>query len=225
MSSNPMALIRVIDEEESARNSLKFLLEQEGWKVRLYFSIKDFFENDNPMIPGCLISNIQVRETSGFELQIRLKKSECPMPLIYISAYADVGTAVMALREGAYDFLTKPINDERLLESVEAAVNEDWQFRSTLKNVKKNRELLLTLTGRELDIVRLITKGLNNKEIAEELGIAEKTVKVHRSSIYRKLQVRTPLEVFKIIDSVYRGNNLFRSYEKTQFLDNLNNFF
>lgn len=146
------------------------------------------------------------------------------MPLIYISAYADVGTAVMALREGAYDFLTKPINDERLLESVEAAVNEDWQFRSTLKNVKKNRELLLTLTGRELDIVRLITKGLNNKEIAEELGIAEKTVKVHRSSIYRKLQVRTPLEVFKIIDSVYRGNNLFRSYEKNQFLDNLNNF-
>ena len=136
------------------------------------------------------------------------------MPLIYISAYADVGTAVMALREGAYDFLTKPINDERLLESVEAAVNEDWQFRSTLKNVKKNRELLLTLTGRELDIVRLITKGLNNKKIAEELGIAEKTVKVHRSSIYRKLQVRTPLEVFKIIDSVYRGNNLFRSYEK-----------
>lgn len=224
MSSNPMALIRVIDEEESARNSLKFLLEQEGWKVRLYFSIKDFFENDNPMIPGCLISNIQVRETSGFELQIRLKKSECLMPLIYISAYADVGTAVMALREGAYDFLTKPINDERLLESVEAAVNEDWQFRSTLKNVKKNRELLLTLTGRELDIVRLITKGLNNKEIAEELGIAEKTVKVHRSSIYRKLQVRTPLEVFKIIDSVYRGNNLFRSYEKNQFLVNLNNF-
>lgn len=224
MSSNPMALIRVIDEEESARNSLKFLLEQEGWKVRLYFSIKDFFENDNPMIPGCLISNIQVRETSGFELQIRLKKSESPMPLIYISAYADVGTAVMALREGAYDFLTKPINDERLLESVEAAVNEDWQFRSTLKNVKKNRELLLTLTGRELDIVRLITKGLNNKEIAEELGIAEKTVKVHRSSIYRKLQVRTPLEVFKIIDSVYRGNNLFRSYEKNQFLVNLNNF-
>ena len=146
------------------------------------------------------------------------------MPLIYISAYADVGTAVMALREGAYDFLTKPINDERLLESVEAAVNEDWQFRSTLKNVKKNRELLLTLTGRELDIVRLITKGLNNKKIAEELGIAEKTVKVHRSSIYRKLQVRTPLEVFKIIDGVYRGNNLFRSYEKTQFLDNLNNF-
>lgn len=146
------------------------------------------------------------------------------MPLIYISAYADVGTAVMALREGAYDFLTKPINDERLLESVEAAVNEDWQFRSTLKNVKKNRELLLTLTGRELDIVRLITKGLNNKEIAEELGIAEKTVKVYRSSIYRKLQARTPLEVFKIIDSVYRGNNLFRSYEKTQFLDNLNNF-
>ena len=146
------------------------------------------------------------------------------MPLIYISAYADVGTAVMALREGAYDFLTKPINDERLLESVEAAVNEDWQFRSTLINVKKNRELLLTLTGRELDIVRLITKGLNNKEIAEELGIAEKTVKVHRSSIYRKLQVRTPLEVLKIIDSVYRGNNLFRSYEKTQFLDNLNNF-
>lgn len=146
------------------------------------------------------------------------------MPLIYISAHADVGTAVMALREGAYDFLTKPINDERLLESVEAAVNEDWQFRSNLKNVKKNRELLLTLTGRELDIVRLITKGLNNKEIAEELGIAEKTVKVHRSSIYRKLQVRTPLEVFKIIDSVYRGNNQFRSYEKSQFLDNLNNF-
>lgn len=72
MSSNPMALIRVIDEEESARNSLKFLLEQEGWKVCLYFSIKDFFENDNPMIPGCLISNIQVRETSGFELQIRV---------------------------------------------------------------------------------------------------------------------------------------------------------
>ena len=98
MSSNPMALIRVIDEEESARNSLKFLLEQEGWKVRLYFSIKDFFENDNPMIPGCLISNIQVRETSGFELQIRLKKSECPMPLIYISARSEEHTSELQSR-------------------------------------------------------------------------------------------------------------------------------
>lgn len=218
MSSNPMALIRVIDEEEDARNSLKLLLEEEGWKVKLYFSIKDFFDNDDPMIPGCLISNIRLREASGLELQIKLKKTECPMPLIYISAYADVGTAVMALREGAYDFLTKPINDERLLESVEAAVNDDWQFRSTLKNLKKNRELLNTLTAREFDVAQLITEGLNNKDIAKVLRIAEKTVKVHRSSIYRKLRVRTALEVFKIIDSVCQGNNIPRSDQKINFL-------
>ena len=224
MSSNPMVLIRVIHEEEDARNSLKLLLEEEGWKVRLYFSIKDFFDNDDPMIPGCLISNIRLREASGLELQIRLKKTECPMPLIYISAYADVGTAVMALREGAYDFLTKPINDERLLESVEAAVNEDWQFRSNLKNFKKNRELLNTLTARELDVAQLITEGLNNQKMAKELGIAEKTVKVHRSSIYRKLRVRTALEVFKIIDSVCQGGKLSAGNEKISLPKDLNSF-
>lgn len=197
-----MALIRVIDDDEAARRSVKSLLEEEGWKVRLYFSAEDFLANDNFMIPGCLISNIQLRSTSGLELQSKLEITGCPLPLIFISAFTEVGTAVMALRQGAFDFLTMPLNQERLLESVETAVIKDWQYRSSLKSSKKKRDLLKTLTSRELDVARLIVEGLNNKKIAEELGISEKTVKVHRSSIYRKLRVHTPLEVFKILSGI-----------------------
>lgn len=200
MSANPMALIRIVDDEEDMRNSLKFLLEAEGWTVQLYSSADEFLEQDNQMIPGCLILDIRMPGTSGLMLQSKLNDTVCPLPIIFITAFAEVGTAVMALRRGALDFLTKPINDERLLESVETAVAKDWKRRSTFENSKKSLDLLKTLTDRERDVARLIAESFNNKEIGEKLGIAEKTVKVHRSSIYRKLKVRSPLEVFKILE-------------------------
>ncbi len=200
MSANPMALIRIVDDEEDMRNSLKFLLEAEGWTVQLYSSADEFLEQDNQMIPGCLILDIRMPGTSGLMLQSKLNDTECPLPIIFITAFAEVGTAVMALRRGALDFLTKPINDERLLESVETAVTKDWKRRSTFENTKKSLDLLRTLTVRERDVARLIANSFSNKKIGEKLGIAEKTVKVHRSSIYRKLKVRTPLELFKIFE-------------------------
>ena len=137
MSANPMALIRIVEDEEDMRNSLKFLLEAEGWTVQLYSSADEFLEQDNQMIPGCLILDIRMPGTSGLMLQSKLNDTECPLPIIFITAFAEVGTAVMALRRGALDFLTKPINDERLLESVETAVTKDWKRRSTFENTKK----------------------------------------------------------------------------------------
>lgn len=200
MSANPMSVVRIVDDDEDVRNSLKFLLEAEGWKTQVYANSDEFLEKDNAMIPGCLILDIRMPGTSGLMLQNRLIEAEYALPIIFITAFAEVGTAVMALRRGALDFLTKPINDERLLESVETAVSNDWKRRSSIEHSKKAHELVSLLTVRELDVARLVAEGLSNKQIAVNLGIAETTVKVHRTSIYRKLEVKTPLEIFKLLE-------------------------
>ncbi len=195
-----MSVVRIVGDDEDVRNSLKFLLEAEGWKTQVYANADEFLEKDNAMIPGCLILDIRMPGTSGLMLQNRLIEAEYALPIIFITAFAEVGTAVMALRRGALDFLTKPINDERLLESVETAVSNDWKRRSSIEHSKKAHELVSLLTVRELDVARLVAEGLSNKQIAVNLGIAETTVKVHRTSIYRKLEVKTPLEIFKLLE-------------------------
>lgn len=199
MTSNPMALIRVIDNDREMRKSLSLLLSTEGWKVAIYSSAEEFLEKDNVLIPGCLISEINMPKMSGLQLQNDLIYQDHALPLIFLTAFAEVGTAVSALRKGAVDFLTKPVNANRLLESVEAAVKKDWENRSKVQNTFNFSKLIQKLTPRENEVCRLVAQGLSNKAIGLQLGIAEKTVKVHRSAIYRKLDARTPLEVFKII--------------------------
>lgn len=200
--SNSLALIRVIDDDAEMCESLEFLLSTEGWKVRSYPSAKAFLDNDDMMIPGCMLLDIRMPEMSGLELQEILKKKDYALPILFITAHGDITMAVDAVKKGAFDFLPKPLDDAKLLASVEDAVALDWELRSHHQNTDDLRRDITTLTPREREVAELVAQGLMNKVIADRLGIAEKTVQVHRGQVCRKLKVRSAVEISHILDAV-----------------------
>lgn len=204
MPANSLSLIRVIDDDAEMRESLEFLLSTEGWKVRTYPSAKAFLDADDMMVPGCMLLDIRMPDMSGLELQEVLKKKDYALPILFITAHGDITMAVDAVKKGAFDFLPKPIDDAKLLQSVEDAVALDWELRSHHQNVDGLRKDLTTLTPREREVAELVGQGLMNKVIADRLGIAEKTVQVHRGQVCRKLKVRSAVEISHIFESMKR---------------------
>ncbi len=204
MPANSLSLIRVIDDDAEMRESLEFLLSTEGWKVRTYPSAKAFLDADDMMVPGCMLLDIRMPDMSGLELQEVLKKKDYALPILFITAHGDITMAVDAVKKGAFDFLPKPIDDAKLLQSVEDAVALDWELRSHHQNVDGLRKDLTTLTPREREGAELVGQGLMNKVIADRLGIAEKTVQVHRGQVCRKLKVRSAVEISHIFEAMKR---------------------
>ena len=204
MPANSLSLIRVIDDDAEMRESLEFLLSTEGWKVRTYPSAKAFLDADDMMVPGCMLLDIRMPDMSGLELQEVLKKKDYALPILFITAHGDITMAVDAVKKGAFDFLPKPIDDAKLLQSVEDAVALDWELRSHHQNVDGSRKDLTTLTPREREVAELVGQGLMNKVIADRLGIAEKTVQVHRGQVCRKLKVRSAVEISHIFEAMKR---------------------
>ena len=204
MPANSLSLIRVIDDDAEMRESLEFLLSTEGWKVRTYPSAKAFLDADDMMVPGCMLLDIRMPDMSGLELQEVLKKKDYALPILFITAHGDITLAVDAVKKGAFDFLPKPIDDAKLLQSVEDAVALDWELRSHHQNVDGLRKDLTTLTPREREVAELVGQGLMNKVIADRLGIAEKTVQVHRGQVCRKLKVRSAVEISHIFEAMKR---------------------
>ena len=193
MPANSLSLIRIVDDDAEMRESLEFLLSTEGWKSRSYASAEAFLETDDVMVPGCLILDIRMPGLSGLQLQEVLKKKDYSLPILFITAHGDITMAVEAVKNGAFDFLPKPLDDEKLLASVEKAIALDWERRSHHTSHIAAMKDLATLTPREREVAGLVAEGLLNKVIAERLGIAEKTVQIHRGQVCRKLKVRHDL--------------------------------
>ena len=204
MPANSLSLIRVIDDDAEMRESLEFLLSTEGWKVRTYPSAKAFLDADDMMVPGCMLLDIRMPDMCGLELQEVLKKKDYALPILFITAHGAITMAVDAVKKGAFDFLPKPIDAAKLLQSVEDAVALDWELRSHHQNVDGLRKDLTTLTPREREVAELVGQGLMNKVIADRLGIAEKTVQVHRGQVCRKLKVRSAVEISHIFEAMKR---------------------
>ena len=130
MPANSLSLIRIVDDDAEMRESLEFLLSTEGWKSRSYASAEAFLETNDVMVPGCLILDIRMPGLSGLQLQELLKKKDYSLPILFITAHGDITMAVEAVKNGAFDFLPKPLDDEKLLASVEKAIALDWERRS-----------------------------------------------------------------------------------------------
>lgn len=196
MPANSLSLIRIVDDDAEMRESLEFLLSTEGWKSRSYASAEAFLETDDVMVPGCLILDIRMPGLSGLQLQELLKKKDYSLPILFITAHGDITMAVEAVKNGAFDFLPKPLDDEKLLASVEKAIALDWERRSHHTSHTAAMKDLATLTPREREVAGLVAEGL----LAERLGIAEKTVQIHRGQVCRKLKVRSAVEISRILD-------------------------
>lgn len=192
-------VVRVIDDDDKVRRSWQFVLEGEGWQVQAYESAVRFLEEDDPSVPGCIVSDVRMPEMSGIELQTEMKRIGNRMPLVLISAHADLVMAVKAVKDGAYDFLLKPVETERLIQTVLEAIELDQSRREEHAEVDKALRSWAMLSTREKEEARGVADGKLNKQIAYDLNISEKTVIAHRSSLCRKLGIRSAADITRLL--------------------------
>lgn len=192
-------LVRIVDDDSDLRAAIRFLLESEGWEVADYYSAADFLLNDDTKIPGCLILDVRMPEMTRVELQSELKQHVREIPIVFLSAHGDIEMAVKTLHEGAVDFLTKPVQEDKLVPVISRAVKLDLIKRGLSFDHEKTKERFRELTEREKQIVLLLTKGLLNREVGERLGISTRTVEVHRARAFKKLELHTISELIQFV--------------------------
>ena len=181
----------VVDDDPSIREAVASLLRSVDLEVRTFGSSQDFLQSQRPDGPGCLILDVRLPGLSGLDLQQVLSRSHSGVPIIFITAHADIPMSVSAMKAGAVEFLTKPFREQDLLDAVRTAVDWDRARRQRDDGVEEVKRRYETLTPRERQILRLVISGKLNKQAAALLGISEITVKVHRGQVMRKMSAKT----------------------------------
>ncbi len=202
-ATEPACLIRIIDDEPGALEAVAFMLECEGYETACYDSAQSFLTTDVPSIPGCVLSDIRMPGMTGLDLFDTLRERNYPHPVLFMTAFADVETAVDAMKNGLVDYLVKPVVPEKLFSSVARAFKIDRQRHAGLDcNTGAWRDRWETLTGREQEVVKLVGRGLLSRQIAIELDISQRTVEVHRAAALKKLGVTTPAQAALILSEI-----------------------
>lgn len=188
----------IVDDDHAVRESLALTLKLAGYRVRPFASAQDMLAAYRPDQAGCLLLDQRMPGMSGLELQNALAERGSTLPVIFLSAYGDVPTTVLAVKRGAVDFLEKPVTKERLLGRIEEALAQDRRQREEAAARRDLCGRLERLTAREREVMLLATKGLANKEIARRLGISPRTVENHRARVMYKLQAESIAELCQI---------------------------
>ena len=181
----------VVDDDISVRESLELLIKDEGWQPALFESANQFLARLSTVSPSCLILDVNLPDLSGLDIQQRISDEKFSTPIIFITGYGDIPTSVRAMKAGAAEFLTKPLDDEVILEAIRSAV---LRGQDNLKREGAQRQLeerFASLTKREREVMSLVVKGLMNKQVGFELDISEITVKAHRGRVMEKMHAAT----------------------------------
>src|SRR5215468_8411683 len=194
--------VLIIDDDPEFRDSVARLLRTVGLRTREFSSVSDFLQENPWDGPTCLVLDVRMPGRSGLELQRDLAAAKRQVPIIFITAHADVPMTVQAMKGGALEFLTKPFRDQDLIDAVEAGLVRDRARRESNKAVAGLRERFDTLSSREREIMLHVMAGRLNKQIAHDIGIAESTVKVHRTNLMRKMQARSLPELSRMADTL-----------------------
>jgi FixJ family two-component response regulator len=184
-------IVLVVDDDIFVRESLEILILGKGWDVQTFASAEQFLAHKRRNAPSCVILEASLPDLDGLELQKRIAKNEPGMPIVFVASYSDVPMTVQAMKAGAVDFLTKPFADEALLRAIEEALGRS---RAALEEEAKNQGLrtrYVSLSRRELEVMALVVRGLLNKQVGEQLGISEITVKAHRGRLMRKMSAKS----------------------------------
>jgi FixJ family two-component response regulator len=192
----------IIDDDLSAREGLTFLVQAAGLNVESFPSAKEFLDSGKVDGPGCIILDVRMPEMTGPELQEILSDAKYSMPIIFLSAHSDVPTTVRAMKKGAVDFLTKPVDKDTLLEAIQVSFAKDFENRNQLAENSTVKDLLETLSPREYQVMTYVITGMLNKQIAGELAISEVTVKIHRGHIMKKLGIVSVAELVRLCEKV-----------------------
>ena len=181
-------VVFVVDDDVSVREALQRLVRSAGLKVEAFASAEEFLNRARPEEPSCLVLDVRLPDLSGLDLQRRMVDANNEMPIVFITGHGDIPTTVRAMKAGAVEFLTKPLVEGDVLESIRAALARDRLVRDHHAETAELRARYALLTPREEEVMSWVVSGLLNKQIAGELGISEETVKVHRGHVMRKME-------------------------------------
>jgi FixJ family two-component response regulator len=190
--------IFIVDDDAKFSKSLARLVKSIGYDVALFSSTKEFLEREPFDGTSCLLLDVRMPGLTGPDLQAELNKRNISIPIIFLTAHGDITTGVKAMKDGAVDFLLKPVEERALFEAIDKALDKDARFKKKLKEIDETKRLIATLTPRELEVFRWLITGMLNKQIAWNLKITERTVKAHRSQIMHKLDVVSVAELVRL---------------------------
>jgi FixJ family two-component response regulator len=197
---DPNSTVLVVDDDSDLRESVGRLLRSVGMNARLFASISEFLESDLPDGPTCLVLDVRFPGQSGLDLQRELAAADRGLPIIFVTGHGDIPMSVQAMKSGAIEFLTKPYRDQDLLDAIQLGLSRDRARRENEVALAALKERFGTLSPREREIVIQVARGRLSKQIAGDIGIAEATVKVHRSRAMRKMNVRSLPELGRMVD-------------------------
>ena len=196
--NNPSSIVYIVDDDEAVRDSLRWLLEANGYQVVAFDSAEKFLEGYNPNVISVLIADVRMPGMSGLELQETLVARKATIPVVFITGHGDVPMAVSTMKKGAVDFLEKPFNEADLREIIARMLEQAVNNASEQQARKNHEELIGRLTAREQKVLERIVAGRLNKQIADDLNISIKTVEAHRANIMEKLEVTTVADLMKV---------------------------
>lgn len=192
------ALVQVVDDDPAIRDSVQALMSSIDIDTLGYASARDFLKAPNTMQPGCILMDLRIPDMSGLELQALCANRPGRKPVIFMSGYGDVDASVRAMRQGAAEFLTKPVNDERLLQAVREAIELDRRQQAEVNRRSALQARYALLSERECQVFDGIADGGSNKQIARQLGISHKTVELHRSNLMAKMHAQSLAELVRL---------------------------
>ena len=202
MDSSTEQMVLVVDDDESVRVALTYLFRSMNFAVRVFGTTDELLESKLPDIVRCLVLDVRLPGANGLVFQDRLAKAGINIPIVFITGHGDIPMSVKAMKAGAVDFLPKPFREQDMLDAVERALAQDRERRDAEKSTLKIRALYDALTRREREIMALVTSGLMNKQIAQQLQISEITVKIHRGHMMRKIEARSVADLVRMAETL-----------------------
>ena len=196
--STALPIVFIVDDDVSVRESVELLVENENWKPETFASAQEFLNHARTLVPSCLVLDLSLPDLSGLELQKQLMVDDVVMPIIFITGHGDIPKSVQAMKAGALEFLTKPLDSNALVGAIRKALERSSLMIGQAAEMRELQLRYAALTPREQQVMALVVRGLLNKQVGGELGISEITVKAHRGQVMQKMKANSVADLVRM---------------------------